>query len=108
MQGNNSDKQSETRTSAQNRAAHRWFRQVACDLDLAGYEASETIKVPISFTEEIVKEYMFKPIAGAMYGKTSTTQLSKEELSSVVEQLQRLFAEKFGITTPFPSKEGEQ
>lgn len=99
--------QNKPRTLSQNAAAHKWFRQVALELDDAGYEASETIKIPISFTEDIVKEYMFKPVAEAMYGKDSTTALTTEEFSNVVAQLQRLFAAKFGVTTPFPAKDGE-
>lgn len=93
------------RTSQQNRALHRYFRLVAYDLDGAGYEASETIKVPISFTDHIVKEYMFLPIAQAMFGVAHTSELTAEQLSEVVKQLQRLLAEKFGVVTPFPEKD---
>ena len=99
--------QNKPRTSAQNRAVHKWLREVASKLDDAGYEASETITVPISFTEEIVKEYMFKPVARAMYGRKSTTALTSDEMRSVIAQMERLFAEKFGVTVPFPSRENE-
>ena len=94
------------RTSAQNRALHKWFRQVAGDLDQAGYEASETIKVPISFNEAIVKEYMFAPVSQALYGTPHSSELSPDQLKTVVSHLQRLFAEKFGVTTQFPGDDG--
>jgi hypothetical protein len=97
--------QNKSRTSAQNRSLHKWLREVATKLDDAGYEASETITIPISFTEEIVKEYMFKPVAKAMYGRKSTTALTCDEMRSVVQQMERMFAEKFGVVVPFPSKE---
>lgn len=99
--------QNKPRTSAQNRAVHKWLREVATKLDDAGYEASETITIPISFTEEIVKEYMFKPVAKAMYGRKSTTALTSDEMRSVISQMERLFAEKFGVIVPFPSREDE-
>jgi hypothetical protein len=99
--------QNKPRTSAQNRSLHKWLREVATKLDAAGYEASEAITIPISFTEEIVKEYMFKPVAKAMYGRKSTTALTCDEMRSVVVQMERLFAEKFGVVVPFPSKEDD-
>lgn len=99
--------QNKPRTQAQNRSLHKWLREVATKLDDAGYEASEAITIPISFTEEIVKEYMFKPVAKAMYGRKSTTALTCDEMRSVISQMERLFAEKFGVSVPFPSREDD-
>ena len=102
MQGEPTDRE---RTSAQNRALHKYLRQVSVDLDNAGYTVDKVIKMPIQFTEYNVKEYMFRPVAEVMFGKGSSTELTVDEMREVVDQLQMLFAAKFGITTPFPSKE---
>lgn len=96
---------SKSRTTPQNNALHKYFRQVADDLNDAGYEAGETVKLPLAFTEEIVKEYMFKPIMSALFDKESTASLTSEELSLTVLQMQRALAERLGITTAFPQRE---
>lgn len=98
IQSGDSEKQ---RTSKQNRALHRWFRQVAFDMDAAGHDAREVFTCAIPITEHQVKELMFRPVAEIMYGKESSTELSVKEIQHVVDTLQRLFAEKYGISTPF-------
>lgn len=96
------------RTSQQNRAAHLWFRQVAEKLNEAGYSVNDkqVLKLDMDFTEYVVKEYMFKKIASAMFGKDSTAKLTKEETSKAIEQLHRLLAENFSVYVPFPAQDG--
>ena len=99
--------QEKQRTGQQNKAEHLWFRQVAQKLNDAGYSVNDkqVLKLDMDFTEYVVKEYMFKKIANAMFGKDSTAKLTKEETSQAIDQLHRLLAENFGVYCPFPSQE---
>lgn len=66
----------------------------------------KTVNVPITPTEENVKETIFRPIMSALYPeKASTTELSKIELSEVVQIMDQALNEKLGIDIPFPSDE---
>lgn len=93
------------RTEKQNNAMHLWFRQMAEELNNAGYSAThpfnEEIEVP--FTEVLVKEMLYKPIIKAMYDKKSTTGLSGRQLSEAAEVLIRWLVEHKEILVPFPS-----
>lgn len=95
----------EKRTKKQNRAEHKWFRQVAEALNDGGYTVQEVVKVPISFTEEWVKRYLFLRVAQVMYEKEHTSELTKEQTSKCVEELNLILGERFGIHVPFPAEE---
>ena len=71
------------RTEKQNNAMHLWFRQMAEQLNDAGFSATHPFndKIEVPFTEGLVKEMLYKPIIKAMYDKTSTTKLAGKELS---------------------------
>ena len=94
------------RTLSQNSAIHLYFTRLSDALNDGGYDVNTTIKVPVSFTSETVKKYMFKPIMKALYpDKTSTTELSTTEIQIVYENLNRLTSEKFGIGIDLPSEQ---
>lgn len=94
------------RTTTQNASLHVYTKLLADGLNDAGYDVNTTITVPVSFTSETVKEYMFKPIMRALYPeKVSTTELSTTEIQEVYENLNRLTGEKFGVSMPWPSNE---
>jgi len=92
------------RTEKQNNAMHLWFRQMAEQLNDAGYANKHPFndQIEIPFTEGLVKEMLYKPIIKAMYQKTSTTKLTGRELSEAAEVLVRWLSEKKGIYVPFP------
>jgi len=92
------------RTERQNNAIHLWFRQMAEQLNDAGYSNKHPFndQIEIPFTEGLVKEMLYKPIIKAMYDKTSTTKLTGGELSEAAEVLIRWLSEKKGIYVPFP------
>ena len=92
------------RTERQNNAMHLWFRQMAEQLNDAGYSNAHPFndQVEVPFTEGLVKEMLYKPIIKAMYQKTSTTRLTGKELSEAAEVLVRWLSEKKGIFVPFP------
>ena len=96
------------RSLSQNSAAHLYFTQLAKAMNDSGYDVRKTIKMPVDFTPDTVKEYLFKPVMMALYpDKASTTELSTTELSEVYENLNRLTSDKFGIGLEFPSYENE-
>lgn len=97
---------SKQRTSAQNRAIHKYCQMVADDMNAAGYDAQQVISLPIQLTGAIVKDQIFRPIMLALQEKESTTELETKDVNQVVENMQRALAQKFGITTPFPDRHG--
>ena len=92
------------RTERQNNAMHLWFRQMAEQLNDAGFSATHPFndQIEIPFTEGLVKEMLFKPIIKAMYDKKSTRGLSGREVSEAAEVLVRWLSEHKGIYVPFP------
>ncbi len=92
------------RTLTQNSAIHKYFELLADGLNDAGYDVTSTIKIPVSFTPDTVKKYLFKPVMTALFpDKNSTTELSTIEVNQVYEELNRLTGEKFGVSLVFPS-----
>ena len=98
-----------TRTASQNSALHKYFELLAKELNNAGYDVGTTIKVPVDFTKDTVKEYMAHPIITALWpDKHHTAELETNEINELYEHLNRLTSEKFGIGIPFPSYETDR
>lgn len=99
----------ERRTDQQNRALHLYFELVAKELNDAGLEIGEVIshsKVDIPWTKESVKELLWKTCQRSMFGKKSTTKLSKfEEIDKIWEVLNRFLAKLKIESIAFPSLE---
>ena len=99
------------RSSNQNRAIHLLFTQISEALDREGHTVQDVTKAirkaEIRVTPEIVKEVMWKPLQQVMYGKKSTTELSKSEVDRVYEALNHFIGREFGLHVPFPSREKE-
>lgn len=95
------------RTLKQNRAMHKYFRMLAEALNNAGLDMKKTLKpeIDIPWTEENVKNHLWRPIQIAMLGKRSTTELDTVNPSEVYNVLSRHLSEKFGINVEFPSNE---
>jgi hypothetical protein len=100
----------EQRTTAQNRAIHKYFEMVADALDREGHSVQDVLKLArkadIRPTPEIVKEVMWKPIQKAMYGTDSTTQLTTAQVDKVYEVMNKFLSEQMEVVhTPFPSRD---
>jgi hypothetical protein len=97
------------RTSAQNRASHKFFQMLSDELNTQGLEMKVVLKpeYQIWWTAQSVKEHLWKPLQEAMYGKGSTTQLTTAEVDRVYEQLMKILGEKFGLEVSFPSIDSE-
>jgi hypothetical protein len=96
------------RTSAQNRALHLYFTQLAEALNNAGLDMRRTLRpdVDIPWNSETVKEHLWRPIQKAELQKESTTKLSTKDIDAVYDTLNRHLGEKFDISVSFPSIEG--
>jgi len=104
------EQEEKPRTSAQNRALHVLFELVAEALNDAGYDQKKTFEkltFDIPWTKNSVKYGLWRPLQEIMFGKHSTTELSKqEEIDQIHETLMRELGEKLEIEyIPFPHRE---
>jgi len=99
------------RTITQNRALHLYFTQMAKALNLAGLDMRIVIKpeIDIPWSPYNVKEFIWKPVLNAMFGKKSTKEMATTEIDEILETINRHLSEKFGAFgysyLPFPSLE---
>ena len=98
------------RSDRQNNAMHLWFRQIAQELNDAGYWVRHPFsdKLEIPFTEVLVKETLYRPIIQSMYDKTHTGKLTAKELSEAAEVLIRWLSEHKSVYVPFPQQLKDQ
>lgn len=100
-----------TRTSQQNNALHLYLSRVAKELANQGYTMRDVIesikKVEIMPTGNALKEIVWRPIQKILFGKTSTTELSKsEEIDKIYDVMNLWLAREFdGLHIPFPTQE---
>ncbi len=95
------------RTNKQNRAAHLCFRNLAESLNDAGFGIPHPLnaQLEIPYTEASVKELLYKPVIQAMHNKTSTADLTTQELTQSFNAMLNRIAEVTGVVVIFPSHE---
>ena len=104
---------SDQRTLQQNKALHKYFRQLADALNFAGLDMKATLShrsVDVPWNVNRIKEALWKDLQMIMTksdeypeGKDSTIQLDTKEVSEIYETLNRWTASKLGVSVPFPS-----
>lgn len=100
-----------SRTEQQNRALHKYFELVADALNSAGFSVQKVLrehtKIEMPWTKEGVKEILWRTVQKRLLGKTSTTELSKQEdIDKVYDVVNRFLAEHLKVENiPFPSHE---
>ena len=96
------------RSSQENRALHVLFQNIAYELNRLGLEFTfrgiKGMDIETTYTPEIVKEFLWKPLQNALLKKSSTTQLTHHDIGLIFEILGKYFAEN-GIEISFPSIE---
>ena len=94
------------RSLNQNSALHLYFEMVEQEAREKGLTMDMIIKKPneLPITRHLLKD-LFRLIGKTMYKKESTADLTKEELSEVVETFQKIVAERLDVTIPFPSED---
>ena len=90
------------RTLSQNAALHLFFTHLADCLNTAGLDMRHVIRkdVEIPWTQQSVKQYLWKPLEKAMFGHNSTTEASKTDYGDVYDTLCRHLSQRFGVTVP--------
>ena len=96
------------RTHRQNNAMQVYCRLLAEALNDAGYDIkktfSEGISADIPWTQDLVREIIWKGIQKPTIGKVSTTLAKSNEYDMVYEVVNRFTSTRFGISVPFPSR----
>ena len=93
------------RTLQQNKSLHKYFDLLANELNDEGLDMKKVITVDVPWSAETIKEWIWKPVQKAQLLKESTTEMTTAEVNKVYETVNRLMAEKFGVSVPFPSDE---
>lgn len=98
-----------TRTPPQNRALHLFCKLLAVALNEAGYDMRRTLKegVDIPWSENTVKEHLWRPIQIAITGEHSTTKPTPAEYTKIYEVLSRHLGEKLGVHVEWPCEENQ-
>lgn len=95
------------RTTAQNRALHLMFDNLATELTNAGLDMRKTLRedIQIQWDGRMVKEYIWRPVMQAQLGKKSTTEMTTGDIDKVFDTICHHIGEKFGLSLEFPSIE---
>lgn len=98
---------SEQRTIQQNKALHKYYRELAEALNAAGLDMKTVLKpeIEIPWTQESVKNHLWRPVQKIMESKESTTELDTRDVSAIYDVVDRHIASKFGVHVEFPSDE---
>ena len=88
-----------SRSTRQNSALHALLRRLAGGLNDGGHTVQHPFnpEFELPWTEVLCKEVIFKPIIEAMYDKSSSTKLTKEELSEAVDVMLSRIADLTGV-----------
>lgn len=93
------------RTTTQNAALHLYFKEVAEALNGAGLSVQATLqnyKMELDWSQEAVKDLIWRPVQIALTKKRSTTELAKHgEITDIYEHVNR-FLSQMGVHVPFP------
>ena len=92
------------RTLPQNKALHLYFRQLADELNGAGFDIQKTMKKDfhIPWNERTIKELIWHKVQEVMTDKTSTADLSTKEINDIYQVVTRHLAQTTGVSVAFP------
>ncbi len=94
----------DTRTLSQNRAYWLWAKMIAETLNNAGLYIPKVIKLDTEWNKDKVNELIFKPTLKALFKKSSSTQLRKNEYDNIIDTITKAFGTKGIIIPSFPDK----
>ena len=95
------------RSNKQNATLHVLLRRLAEGLNDAGYEIPHPFKkeLEIPYTENSVKELIYKPIIKAMFGADSSTELDTAQFSEAMTTTVDAVCRNTGVNVPIPTLE---
>ncbi len=96
------------RSLKQNSALHVWCQQVSDALNDSGQDMRVVLahKADIPWTQQLVKEHIWKPVQESQIDEKSTAKAHKIDYVKVYEILNRYLAENLNITIPWPVHDG--
>jgi len=96
----------DTRSLAQNRSLHLWESMIASTLNDNNKSIVTVIKAETEWSKDTVHEMIIKPIIKALYNKTSTTKLKKDEFEKIIDTTTYMMGTRHGVVIPeFPNRE---
>lgn len=103
----NCKKPIDTRTLRQNSSLHKFFKDLADELNASGADMRVVIRdeVPIMWDLDSVKKHLWKPLQKAIIGHDKTSKLKKKEIDKIYEPLMKVIGERTGLFVDFPSIE---
>jgi hypothetical protein len=101
------DVKKHTRTTAQNSALHLYFTHVSEALNELGIEHNYTgisgKTLSLKYTQNLVKELIWRPIQITMFNLESTTEIGTNEINEIYDVINKFLSEK-GVYVPFPDQ----
>jgi len=93
----------------QSAALHVFLRLIAKELNQAGFSVHNFFKegVEIPFSDELVKEHIWRPVQRAITGKDSSQSLTTVETQKIAEYVNLALAER-GVHVPWPTSSGQK
>lgn len=95
------------RSLNQNRALHLLFTNISDQLNELGetfiYRGWKGEEMEMSFTPELIKNSLWRPIQRTLFNIESTTDLDTKMINQILDIITKFFAEK-GIPIVFPSQ----
>ena len=102
------DRLPKKRSSQANKALHVLFQNISYELNRLGLEFTfrgiKGMDIQTTYSPEIVKNFLWRPLQDALLKKESTTQLTHNDISLIFEILGKWFSEN-GVEINFPSIE---
>ena len=97
------------RTLTQNRALHMYCEILAEELNSRGLSQMLVLRqdAELPWTQQTVKENLWRPIQQAILDKDSTADANTAEYNKVYDVLSRNLAMKFGIDISWPNRFGD-
>ena len=93
------------RTTKQNSALHKYFEFIATELNELGmefqYQGIKGMGISLSYTPELVKDFIWRPIQITLFEIKSTKDLDTKQMNDIIDILIKYFGER-GIEIAFP------
>ncbi len=93
------------RTTKQNSALHKYFEFIATELNELGmefqYQGIKGMGISLSYTPELVKDFIWRPIQITLFEIKSTKDLDTAQMNTIIDVLTKYFGER-GIEIAFP------
>ena len=96
-----------SRSNLQNKALHLFFTWIAERLNDLGmefhYDGIQGFEITTTYTMDIVKNFIWRPIMMAMFQIESTTKVNTNQINAILDVLIKYFGDR-GISIAFPNK----